>query len=325
MPNPSGALASLRPDLGTLYEFDLAHNRSGMVAYRVLPVLQVAKSSGTFGRIPTEQLGKIASVVRGSSGGYNRTNFTFDDDTYATKEYGLEGVVDRRNANLYSDYFDAQVATTGLVIHNVLAAAEVRVAAAIFNTTTFTGAPLTTAVGTEWDTIASAVPITNVMAASQKVRDNCGMYANAAIMSRKVFRNAIQCAQVIDRIAAAGAGDKVKPSDITPMMLAQCFDLEEIIIADCSKDSANEGAATTFADIWDDEYCMVCRIGRTSSIAEPCIGRTFHWPGDGSELDGAIESYESNDVRGDVIRVRHDVHEKVIYAECGHLLSNITT
>ena len=29
-------------------------------------------------------------------------------------------------------------------------------------------------------------------------------------------------------------------------------------------------------------------------------------------------------VRGNVVRVRHDVAEKVLYTEAGHLLSNIT-
>lgn len=324
MPSPSGSLATLRPELGSLYEFDLENNQRGFIAYKVLPVIEVSKSSGTFGRIPTEQLGKLAAVTRASSGGYNRTNFTFDDDTFATKEYGLEGVVDRRNAALYSDYFDAEVATTRLVTHNVLGRAEARVAAAVFNASTWTGSALTTSVGTEWSTVATATPITDVMAASQKVRDNCGMYANAAIMSRKVFRNAIRCAQVIDAIEATGAGEAAKPGDITPVMLARCFDLDMVLIGDGSYDNANEGAATTFTDFWDDEYCMVCRVAKTSSIEEPCIGRTFHWSGDGSMAMGQVESYDEENVRGGIIRVRHDVHEKIIYTECGHLLANIT-
>jgi hypothetical protein len=37
-----------------------------------------------------------------------------------------------------------------------------------------------------------------------------------------------------------------------------------------------------------------------------------------------VESYRDEKVRGDVIRVRHDVDEIVLYPEAGHLLSNIT-
>lgn len=325
MPAPSGSLATLRPELGSLMEFDLTRNRSGFIAYRVLPIMQVAKQAGTYGVIPTEQLGKLADVTRTSKGGYNRINWTLDDASFATKEYGLEGVVDDRNANLYRDYFDAEMATAQLVLHNVLAKAEIRVASAVFNTTTFTGASLTTAVGTEWSTAASAVPITDVFAAAQIVRNNCGQYPDSLIISRKVFRNLQNNAQLIERIESAGAGSPSKPSDITAQMVARCLDIDQVIVADSSYDTTKEGQTTTFGDIWDDEYAMLCVLGREGdSIERPSIGRTFHWSEDGSTPGGTVETYDSVEVRGRVVRVRHEVQEKIIYPECGHLLSNIT-
>jgi len=324
MASPSASLSSLRPDLGSLYEFDLEVNKLGLIGYRVLPIMEVAKQSGTFGRIPSEQLAKLDSVTRTSSAGYNRTDFTFTQDTFATLEYGLEVPVDRRNANIYRDYFDAESVATQLALHKVLMAAEVRVANAVFNTSTFTGSSLTTAVSTEWSTVASSTPITDVFAASQKVRDNCGQYANTLVCSRKVFRNLQRNASIIDRIQSSGAGTATKAADITAAMVAQCLDLEQVLVADTSYDNAKEGQSTTFTDIWDDEYAMVCRIARTNSINEVAMGRTFHWSEDGSMPGGTIETYYSEEVRGDIVRVRHEVMEKIIYAECGHLLSNIT-
>jgi hypothetical protein len=51
----------------------------------------------------------------------------------------------------------------------------------------------------------------------------------------------------------------------------------------------------------------------------------FHWSEDGSSPGGTVESYRDEIVRGNIIRVRHDVDEVVLYAQAGHLLSNITT
>lgn len=328
MPSPSTSLATLRPELGTLMEFDLERNRAGFIGYRVLPILNVAKQGGKFGRIPTEQLGKLADVIRTSKGNYNRIAWTFTDDSFATTEYGLEGVVDERNANLYRDYFDAELATARLVLHNVLAKAELRVANAVFNTTTFTGATLTTAIanGKEWDNATNALPIDDVFNASQKVRDNCGQYANALIISQKVFRKLQNCDQLIERINSQGAGTPSKPTDITAQMVARCLDLEQVIVGRSSYDTAKEGQVTTFGDIWDDEYAMVCVLaGENDPIEMPSIGRTFHWGEDGSQPGGTIETYESIEVRGEVVRVRHEVQEKVIYPETGHLLSNVHT
>jgi hypothetical protein len=60
-------------------------------------------------------------------------------------------------------------------------------------------------------------------------------------------------------------------------------------------------------------------------MAEPCIGRMFHWSEDGSSPGGTVESYRDEIVRGNIIRVRHDVDEVVLYPQAGHLVSNITT
>jgi hypothetical protein len=70
---------------------------------------------------------------------------------------------------------------------------------------------------------------------------------------------------------------------------------------------------------------MVCRIATSNDLQDPCVGRTLHWAADGSTIGGTVESYREESKRGDVIRVRHDVDEVVLYTEMGHLLSNITT
>ena len=73
------------------------------------------------------------------------------------------------------------------------------------------------------------------------------------------------------------------------------------------------------------EYAMVCKVATGRDFREPCIGRTFHWSADGSSIGGTVESYRDETVRADIIRVRHDVDELVLYPQAGHLLSNITT
>jgi hypothetical protein len=70
---------------------------------------------------------------------------------------------------------------------------------------------------------------------------------------------------------------------------------------------------------------MVAKIATSVDMREPCIGRTFHWTQDGSSIGGTVESYREEAIRGDVIRVRHDVDEVILYPEAGHLLSNVTT
>lgn len=323
MPTPSSSLATLRPDLASFFEFDLEAEKAGFVASQVFPVVDVASQAGNFGKIPLEELLQERSTERAPGSGYSRGNFKFEPATYACVEHGAEEPVDDRQAEMYAEYFDAEVIATARAYGAVLRNAEKRVADAVFNATTFSS--YTTAITNEWDDTTNAVPLTDVEAAVQSIYDASGLWANALVINRKVFRNLRNCDQVIERINSAGAGSPSKASDVTTQMLAEVFDLPYIIVAGSSRNSAKEGQAATPTQIWSDEYAMVCRVATGQDMREPCLGRTFHWSQDGSSIGGTVESYRDETVRGDVIRVRHDVDEVVLYAAAGHLLSNVTT
>tara|TARA_R110000868_G_C10895268_1_gene763908 strand:+ start:887 stop:1864 length:978 start_codon:yes stop_codon:yes gene_type:complete len=325
MPSPTSSLATQRPDLATFLEFDLESEKAGYIATQAFPVVDVQSQAGSFGKIPIEQLLQQRNTLRAPGAGYARGNFTFTSATYATVEHGAEEPVDDREAKMYAEYFQAEQISTMRAFSAVLRNAEARVAAAVFNTTTWTGSSLTTAPTNEWDDAVNAVPLTDVEAAVGKIYDNSGLWANALIINRKVFRNLRNCAQIIDRITASGAGAPAKASDVTTQMLAQAFDLDYVIVAGTSKNSATEGQAATPVQIWSNEYAMVCKIATSGDMREPCIGRTFHWADDGSSIGGTVETYRDESVRADIVRVRHDVDEIVLYPQAGHLLSNITT
>lgn len=324
MPHPSASLATLRPDLGASFEeFDLAMDRLGFIGLQVLPVIEVNVKAGTYGSIPIEELLRDTETQRAPGAKYNQVDWQFETKTFACKENGIKVPVDDNNAQALRDYFDAEMVSAGIARDRVLRNHEKRVAAAVFNTTTFTGAALTTAVGTPWSTIASATPVSDVEAAVRKVYANSGIWPNAIVMSRTTFRNCRNCADVIARVNSSGAGSASKASDITPEMLAAVFDLKRVIVAGSSKNTAKQGQAASLASIWANTMAMVCRVAETNNIAEPCLGRTFHWGADGSSIGATMESYRDEDARADMIRARQDTDEKIIEANFGHLLTSV--
>lgn len=324
MPSPTTALTTLRPDLASFLEFDLESDRNGYVAQKVFPVIDVASQAGVYGIIPVEQLLQQRVTRRAPGSGYSRGSFTFTTATYACEEHGAEEPVDDRQAKMYREYFDAEQVATMRAFSSILRNAEQRVCDTVFNTTTYTGAALTTSIGTKWNSYSNATPLDNVLAARNKVYDNSGIWANALIVNQKVFYHLRRCEQVIDAIESNGAGQAAKQSDITADLVAQALGLDMVIVAGASRNSATEGATATPAQIWGDTLAMVCRVATTNDMQEPCIGRTFHWSEDGSSIGGTVESYRDEVVRSNIIRVRHDVDEVLLYTELGHLLSNIT-
>jgi hypothetical protein len=305
-------------------EFDLAMDAQGYIAQRVLPVLEIAKQSGSFGKITIESLLKDVETKRAPGAGYSQSHWVFEPVTYACEEHGLQEPIDDRQAEMYAEYFKAETIAAMRALYGVMRAAEKRAAALLFDAATWTGAALTTAITEEWDTPAAAIPITDVEAAVKKVYDGSGLWPNALIINKKVFRNLRNVAQIIDRIKYAGITDP-RAGAITAAAMAQVFDLDYVIVAGGTKDSAKEGQTTTPAQIWSDEYAMVAKIATSDDIQEPCVGRTFHWAEDGSVIGGTVETYRDETKRSDIVRVRHDVDEVRLYVQAAHLLSNVTT
>lgn len=321
MPSPSSSLATQRPDLAASIDaFDLMMDAEGFVGQRVMPVVDVQSSAGSFGKIPLDQLLQNRETRRSPGAGYNRGQFKFTPATYSTEEHGVEEPVDDREAQMYRNYFDAEVISTMRAQRAIVENQEKRVAALVFNASTYTPTSITN----EWDDYANATPITDVESKVQAIYAASGLWPNAMVINRKVFRNLRNCAQVIDRLKYQGFVD-VRAENISAQALAALFDIPNVLVAGGTKNAANEGAATSISQIWSDEYCWLGRIATTQDVREPCVGRIFHWSADGSEARGLVETYREEQTRSNIVRVRHDVDEVEILTACGGLLSNITT
>ena len=319
MPSPNTSLSTLRPDLGGSFEqFNLDADRLGFVGLQALPVIEVGLAGDTFGKIPLKELLRTSKTERGAKGGYQRDDFEFEQDSYATKEHGFESPVDDNLRRTYRHYFDAEMVAARRARDRVLRNGEIRTAALLQDTGTFGNA----AAAAVWTNHASATPITDVETAVQAFFAACGMWPNAIIIPKLSFRHARLCDQVRDYLNSVGMTD-VKPNKISPALLAQAFDLERVLVPGSAKNSANEGQTASIASLWDKTKATLIRIPETDDIQEPCTGRTFHWDEDGSEIGGAMETYRDETVRGDVVRCRHQVHEKVIYSAMGRIITGI--
>ena len=321
MPSPSSALSTQRPDLAaSLEEFDLMMDAAGFIGHRVFPVVDVASQAGSFGKIPIEQLLQNRDTARAPGSGYNRGQWKFETATFSTSEQGVEEPIDDREAAMYANYFDAEVIATQRAMRAVIEAQEKRIAAKVFNATTYTATTITN----EWDDYVNAVPITDVEAKIQAMYAASGLWPNAMIINQKVFRNLRNCAQIVDRVKYQGFQD-ARPGNISVQAIAQVLAIDNLLVAGGTKATSNEGATLALAPIWSNEYAWIGRIATSNDFKEPCVGRIFHWNGDGSVEGGRVETYRDESIRADVVRVRHDVAEVDLHTTCNGIFDNVTT
>lgn len=317
MPTPTAALQ--RPELGaTFEEFDLEAHMLGFIGTRALPIFNTAKQTANFGVIPVEALLKTGETRRASGGSYARGDWEFETQNFATEEQGQEEPVDDRDSEIYKNYFTAELIAAKRARHAIMMTHEKNVAAAVFNATTWTA----TSVTNEWDDHANATPIDDVLTAILAIRDGVGLKANTLIVDLSTWLHLKNVAQIVDRVKYAGFDD---PKNITLAAVAQALAVDQILVAGAVKDTAQQGAAVSISQVWSNEYAMVAALPVTDDLAEPGLGRTFLWGGDGGSEDGTMESYRDESRRSTIIRARFDLIEKIIYVGAGHLLDNITT
>ena len=325
MPGPS-TTSFQRPDLGILFEqLDVIAEREGFIGTKVLPILPVALQSAPFPKVVLESRMVDVKTRRAPGTAYAQVSGEFTQDSYATEEHGLEEVVDDRERRMYAQSLDLDMLAVRRIAGMLAREQERRIAAAVFNTTTWTGSSLTTAVGPAWTSLNSAAPIDDVTGAIVKVRDNTG--ANpmglTGICSWTVFKNLRRNAQLIERVKYAGIDDPTMPWSELTAVLAKALGLKQLLVAGAVRNSASKGATRSLSEIWTSTYFMVAKIAETNDLRETCVGRTFAWEGDGGMAMGTAEEYRDEAVRSQKFRQRHDVLEKILYAECGHLLTGV--
>lgn len=324
MATPLGTLITTRADLADAFmEVDLVAEQNGFIWHKLFPAIDVNLQAGQHGIVPASELLAETDTLRGPDGGYARSKVAFDDFNWSTKDYGAEELIDRREERAYADWINAELMATQRAVYRIMLAAERRAKALAFNATTF--AAQKTTLTNEWDDATNATPIDDIDLAGKTVWGRTGVWPDTLVVSRVVFRNLRKCEQVMDRIAASGAGDKIKAVDVTPQMLAAVFDLKQVLVGGGALNTANKAKTVTASSIWDDEYALLTKTAETEDIREVCLGRTYHWSEDGSQLFGLMEEYEEERTRTRVIRARHETDTKIVYPEVAQLFDNVTT
>lgn len=316
--------AVYRPDLGQAVMEFMEDPGAGMgfIGLQVMPLFRTAVNSGSYPVVPKEALLKLANVDRAPRGTYGRDDWEYERGQFVTSERGFEEMLDDSERALFDQEAPgiAEYMASRRAWMKIMRAQERRIASKLFNSTNFTAHNVTTG----WNTAASATPIDDVKAAITAFRTQCGMMPSALVLGYTALQSLQVADQITDQLKYTYPG--IDLSNLTPAMLARLFGVPQVLVGGAVYDSAGKGQAASVADIWDDEYAALVRIGNGQDITEPCVGRTFLWTADSPEHP-VVEEYREEERRSDIYRVRHHVSEEFIQSkdDTGTVVSNVAS
>jgi len=337
-----------RLDLSLTYqEFSLLANLRKFIGLKVLPPIGVEQEAAEFAKIDIEALlTKIEDTKRSPKAEYNRDSWKWNKDSYAVEEHGVEEVVDDASVERYGDVVRVEQIAMLRAVNRILQRLEYDIAEAVFSTSTWTGAALTTAVGTPFTTKASADPVAVIDAAREKVNVGCGEDPNTLVITKAGYTAMLRT----DRLESLLKYDSsalllalnsgINDSMVTDVIsgLHDVLQVDRILVGRGFKNTADKGQSASLSRMWDDTRAMLCVVnddGIDGDLESPMphIGRTVFSTKNGEPLPGAedagygsliFDEYREEKVRGGVLRPRNKRQVKILHPEAGHLLTNVT-
>jgi hypothetical protein len=331
----TNSTALYRPDLGIAVMEYVEGPTMGLIGLELMPIFPVDFPAFTFPVIPKEVLLKLPDTSRSPRGNYNRGDWKYEEGRYNTgHEHGWEEPIDDSERAMIETRTPgmADFVATRRAMNFVLKGQEYRISNKLFNASNFTAHAITN----EWDDFANATPISDVKAAKIAFRLQCGMLPDALVINWTVLQNLKSCTQIVDRLKYTYPGIDIEAMGASE--LARILDVPRVIVGGAIYDSAGKNVTSVLTDVWSDEYAALVKIVPNSQdITAPGLGWTFLWTADSPD-NAIVETYREDQIRSDIIRVRHNTDECLlksydengnvvsdIAAACMYLMSNITT
>lgn len=299
----------------------VAYRNTAYIADSVLPLIPVTKKSGKIAKYTKADWFRDEVKLRAPGAPPAEVDYGLDTaGEYDCLPYAMAKRVPwevRENADppLRPDTEAVEYITDKLLL-----AREIRVAAALFNGTTFasytaTAAALSGGGGVAWSTYATSSPVKDIEVMKDLVRAQIGRWPNTLIMGATVWKQLRWHPDLLDLIKYTQKGV------VTEDLLGSVTGLNVKIGSSIYSNTA-EGVDFSSSDIWGN-YVLVAYVAPSPSLLSPSLGYCFAWTPMGG-MSRAVERYELADgSKATKYVVEEHVDELILAADAGYLLTSV--
>lgn len=311
--------ATIRADLNIVVE-EASAAEQNLIGLQVMPPMAVDAKSGTYAKLQIAEGGLSDAVVteRARGGSYGQITRKWGTDNYDCIDRGLEEAVDDVDQKDLSRFFNAESTAARLTLRNVLKALEVRVAAAIINTGTFSA---TNSVVAYTDgTLATIDFVADVLAAIDRVEDNEAT-ADTIIIPKAVFSRLTLSPKLQAWVRGQVDGNVTMPMNAANLAASFAdYGIKRVLIGRARQNNGKKGAAKAMGQIWPSTHVWVGKVNAGAKLPQDGgAGFTLYWSAEGGIY--TTETYRSEDKRSNMVRVRQNTAEKVVDATSGTLIT----
>jgi hypothetical protein len=215
-------------------------------------------------------------------------------------------------------FFDAEVMAAKLAKRKLLLAHELRVAAKIFDTGTFTstnsGTAYTVANLATFDVGQDVQEALDRMLARGESTTNTRVVIPYPVWTRVRASSKFQ-----NRLRGTGLSSDTILNAST-QAAAEVFGVSEVLIGRASYDSAPEGIAFSAANVWANTYIWVGSVTQAGAgYFGGGAGFTLNWSEYGPAI--GVSTYREEKIKSNIVRASQYTAEKIVNSNAGQLIA----
>lgn len=291
------------------------------------PIMPVEKKSDSYFKIDKEYFFQDRMRKRGVGAQAIRAGYGITQDSYLCDVWAVSKAIDdqvraNEDSPLNSDRNAMQFITRLERMNR-----EKSFKNAFWNNTTWTtnwtGNTSASAYGSgtinQWNG-STSTPIDDIAAMKEVGEKLTGFTFNVLEVSMPVWKRLKTNAQILDRIS--GGSTNASPAQVTKQLVAQLFEIDEVVVLNAVENSAAPGAT------WSGDYLFGLNAwlgyrDSTVGIETATAKRTITWKQYAGANNGTrILKYRDENVHSDIIEIESAYVHKVISADLGLFITN---
>ena len=328
MPQPAAEAFHVDSAL-TNISIAILQDASGFIAPRVFPNVPVQKKSDVYYVFDRNYFNRNEAKKRAAGTKVAEGGYALDTAPYTCEEAGLAiPITDQARANA-DPAAPPDRAATEFVTHKALIEMEVDFVAAYMSsgkwTTDIAGVASSPSSGEviQWSDYVNSDPIGDIRTGVDTIMLSTGMKPNVLTIGRPTFSGLIDHPDIQGRIN--GGATTTQPSIANLNLLAQIFEVDEVIVGHAIVNSAAEGATAVNGFIVGKSALLTYRPP-SPAIMTAAAGYRFSWAGylgGTNEFGFVIDTKRRDEEDSDVVRYRSHYVHKLVTPDLGYFFGSI--
>lgn len=298
--------------------FTLGYRPRNLIAPEVYPLVQVTNQGGAYYVWNRAEWLRVPNTYRAPSTRANKIGLKVSSDTYYCLNYALRADLPYEDLSNADAALQIRESATNRIVDGLGVDWETRLATTLTTTTNVGSSVDLTAAGLyRWNDHINGQPVEDFFTAKESIRQVTGYDPNVLILSGHAAARFKRHPDVIKYIR--GAGDNVGGGSVTEQQIANAFELEKVLVGKGIKNTADEEAPGTYADIWSTSAILLY-VAQVPSLMQATHGMTFWWQPEGFPGRMATERRRDDDIKAEIVETHTFQNEKVTAPELGYLI-----